>query len=165
MIIVETWIKESSKEERQSHLDLTEPCIERGGCSTNHKGVLAQYLNTTIPHGREHKIHLCHACHNGECSNPKHLYWGTPSENELDSISNGKQSWSKGKKIGPQSAETCLKKSMALKGRPSNRNKIVWDDVWLIEQKINKVTNCSLAKILGVSEGAIRKRLKKLEFF
>ena len=77
MIDVQEFIKES-REIRRSHLVLTEPCCERGGNSTNHKGVLAQYLDTTIPKGR---ILLCHACHNGACSNPKHLYWGTDKDN------------------------------------------------------------------------------------
>lgn len=67
-----------SRDDRRAHLNLDEPCCERGGNSTNHKGVLAQYLNTTIPSGR---ILLCHACHNGKCSNPKHLYWGTDYDN------------------------------------------------------------------------------------
>jgi hypothetical protein len=67
-----------SREERRQHLDLTESCCERGGKSTSHKGVLAQYLNTTIPSGR---ILLCHACNNSNCSNPKHLYWGTDYDN------------------------------------------------------------------------------------
>lgn len=67
-----------SREERRGHLQLNEPCCERGGNSTNHKGVLAQYLDTTIPSGR---ILLCHACNNSACSNPKHLYWGTDYDN------------------------------------------------------------------------------------
>lgn len=67
-----------SRDERRAHLRLEEPCCERGGNSTNHKGVLAEYLNTTIPSGR---ILLCHACNNAKCSNPKHLYWGTDREN------------------------------------------------------------------------------------
>ena len=79
MIIVEESVRVKTKLERQEHLDLSETCIERGGNSTNHKGVLAQYLNTNIPYGIY--FPLCHACHNGKCSNPKHLYWGTPKEN------------------------------------------------------------------------------------
>ena len=67
-----------SREDRRSHLTLNEPCCERGGNSTNHKGVLAQYLDTTIPSGR---ILLCHACNNNKCSNPTHLYWGTDTDN------------------------------------------------------------------------------------
>lgn len=69
---IKEFIKES-REVRRAHLQLEEPCCERGGNSTNHKGVLAQYLDTTIPSGR---ILLCHACNNEKCSNPKHLYWG-----------------------------------------------------------------------------------------
>ena len=80
MIIVEDWIKNSDRDERTKHLDLTQPCVERGGNSTVHRGVLAQYLNTTIPSGR---ILLCHACNNGKCSNPNHLYWGTDYENTV----------------------------------------------------------------------------------
>jgi len=74
------------RNERRLHIELSEPCLERGGNSTNHKGVLAQFLNTEIPSGR---ILLCHACHNGKCSNPKHLYWGTDRDNMLDAKENG----------------------------------------------------------------------------
>ena len=86
MIIVESWISES-RETRTKHLDLSEPCVERGGNSTVHRGVLAQYLNTNFPS----KIDLCHACHNEKCSNPKHLYRGTRKENVDDMKANG--SW------------------------------------------------------------------------
>ena len=81
---VEEWISES-REVRTSHLALSEPCIERGGNSTVHRGVLAQYLDTNLPS----KVDLCHACHNGKCSNPKHLYWGTRKENVQDARDNG----------------------------------------------------------------------------
>ena len=66
---------------RQEHLDLSEPCLKRGGNSTIHRGVLAQFLDTPI-YGRP--ADLCHACYDGECSNPKHLYWGTRKENIQD---------------------------------------------------------------------------------
>ena len=75
------------KEERQAHLKLDEPCIERGGQSMYLKGLLAHMRDTTIPSGK--KIHVCHACHNAGCSNPDHLYWGTPSENRYDAIDSG----------------------------------------------------------------------------
>ena len=83
-----------SKAERQAHLAIDEQCCERGGSSTNHKGVLAEYLGTTIPKGR---ILLCHACHNGKCSNPRHLYWGTDKDNLDDTKENGtwKSLWDK----------------------------------------------------------------------
>lgn len=76
-----------TKTERQKHLNLNMPCLIRGGNSTSHKGILAQYLNTNIPSGR---ILLCHACHNAKCSSPLHLYWGTDKENVSDAIVDGK---------------------------------------------------------------------------
>ena len=90
MILVEDWIQES-RENRTSHLQLDEPCTERGGNSTVHRGVLAQYLNTNLPS----KVDLCHACHNDKCSNPKHLYWGTRKENVADakSVNKWKSPW------------------------------------------------------------------------
>jgi len=71
-----------SREERRSHLSLEENCIERGGYSKEFRGLLADFLDTTIPRGS--KIYLCHACNNEKCSNPNHLYWGTPTDNHLD---------------------------------------------------------------------------------
>jgi hypothetical protein len=99
---------------RQKHLNLNDSCIERGGNSTNHRGVLAQYLDTPI-YGRPSD--LCHACNNPNCSNPKHLYWGTRKENVKDSIEFG--SWSSPydkmvKKYGEDKAkEASLKSAQA----------------------------------------------------
>lgn len=71
-----------SKDERTSHLDLSSSCIEIGTKSRECRALLAHHLNTVVPTGL--RIHLCHACHNGKCSNVKHLYWGTASENLKD---------------------------------------------------------------------------------
>lgn len=86
MQLIETYIT-LPKPDRQSHIDLIDPCIERGGpqnggLSSYCKGLMAHLLNTSIPSG--HKIHICHACNNAKCSNPKHLYRGTAQENRLD---------------------------------------------------------------------------------
>jgi hypothetical protein len=93
-----------SKQERQVHLALTEPCILIGGFSKEYRALLAHYLGTTLPSGKS--IHLAHACHNDGCSNPKHLYWATMSENMKDAYANGrinpmkgKPAWNSGKKI------------------------------------------------------------------
>jgi hypothetical protein len=86
MKLIEEYITQS-KQERQQHIDLNDPCVERGGpakggLSSYCKGLMAHLLDTTIPSG--HKIHVCHACNNERCSNPKHLYWGTAKENRID---------------------------------------------------------------------------------
>ena len=73
MKLTEEYIK-LPQDQRQRHLDLDSPCLERGGNSTVHKGVLAQYLDTDIC---KKGVDLCHACHNDKCSNPQHLYYGT----------------------------------------------------------------------------------------
>jgi hypothetical protein len=79
-IEIEEYMK-LSREERRRHLDLNESCIEIGGKASMFRGLLAHHLGTTIGGLREH---LCHACNNGKCSNPKHLYWGTPADNSQD---------------------------------------------------------------------------------
>lgn len=84
MIIIEEWIQRPLSE-RIAHIKEHEECIERGGNSTSHRGILAQYLNTNIPA----KVDLCHFCGNGKCSNPSHLYWGTRAENINDSKRHG----------------------------------------------------------------------------
>ena len=89
MKLVEDYIL-LSRETRRSHLRLEDPCIIRGGDSFQMRGLLAHILNTTIPTNlTKKKILVCHACHNGNCGNPYHLYWGTYYENRMDSISNG----------------------------------------------------------------------------
>ena len=80
-------------EERTAHLDLNSECIEIGGNSTSFKGLLSHMLGVTIPTGS--RILLCHKCHNKNCSNPNHLYYGTPKENIIDQKENGtfKTAW------------------------------------------------------------------------
>jgi hypothetical protein len=80
-----------SRVQRQAHLQLNEPCIERGGipkyASVHSRGLLAYIFDTTIPLGM--RIVACHACNNPECSNLHHLYWGTARENSLDARAAG----------------------------------------------------------------------------
>lgn len=101
--------------DRQAHLKLDEACVERGGSSTDFRGLLAYVLGTTIPKGM--KVHCCHACHNGKCSNPKHMYWGTPSENRIDAEPflakkrTGKSSWAN---VHPDKAREHYRKMSAL---------------------------------------------------
>ena len=104
-----------SKAERQQHLKLDEPCVERGAGSYYFKGLLAHVIDTTVPKGN--KIHLCHACHNSKCGNPNHLYWGTAQENRLDQVENG------GKTIWERTVEKYgLDKARAMNSHKGNSN-------------------------------------------
>jgi len=100
------------KEDRQTHLKLDEDCVERGAGSYYFKGLLAYVLDTTVPTG--HKIHLCHACHNGACGNPNHMYWGTAQENRRDQVDRGtdKSVWQRTvEKYGLEGAKDLNRKS------------------------------------------------------
>ena len=85
MINIDEYIK-LPKEERQKHICLDEECHLRNTYSLELRGLLAFYLDTNVPRG--HKIVLAHACHNPDCSNPKHLYWASSRENSEDKMSN-----------------------------------------------------------------------------
>ena len=107
-----------NKLERQKHLDLKIECIEIGGADSRHyRGLLAHYLNTTIPSG--HKINLCHACNNHKCSNVKHLYWGTGLENSSDAIACGAINGEKIKQslIKKYGSEEAWKKQLSKNGK------------------------------------------------
>lgn len=88
---IETYIQRS-REERRSHLDLSQQCIEIGGDSRIFRGLLAHFLKTTISENKRHEKKLafvCHDCNNPKCSNVYHLYWGTSYDNYLDQVNRG----------------------------------------------------------------------------
>jgi len=72
---------------RMAHVDLSSPCFVIGTGSRECRGLLAYFLATTVPRRRE--ALLCHACAEAACSNPRHLYWGTASENLKDAYAAG----------------------------------------------------------------------------
>src|SRR5882724_1449359 len=73
---------------RMAHVNLADPCMQIGTASSREcRGLLAYFLGTTVPTKRE--ALLCHACGHGTCSNPRHLYWGMPSENLRDASAAG----------------------------------------------------------------------------
>jgi len=113
------------KEERQKHLDLSTPCVERGGNSTNHRGVLAQYLDTVIPMARS--AILAHACNNPKCSNPEHLYWATDRENIVEDgakFGTHKSPWErKVEKYGLEEARRMNAKGNKSAGGKANKGK------------------------------------------
>jgi len=71
-------------EDRKAHINLKEPCLEIGTNSSGSRALLAVFLNTTCETLGMKTGYLCHACGNSKCSNPRHHYWGTCSENNKD---------------------------------------------------------------------------------
>jgi hypothetical protein len=106
-----------SRDERRAHLLLDEACIEIGGLSQFYRGLLAHYLRTTIG---DASVYVCHACNNPKCSNPKHLYWGTPTDNIIDQKESG--TWKSGyqkivDKHGVEKAHEMLKQRASRGGK------------------------------------------------
>jgi hypothetical protein len=121
MIIIENYMT-LSRENRKEHINLSESCLERGGYYNNYRGVLAQYLDTEFPSG--FKIVLCHACNNDKCSNPKHMYWGTRTENIDDYHKSGGMTFGQRVASKPHLRKTLRENGKRVgesrKGKPSN---------------------------------------------
>jgi len=124
------YFENNTREQRMSHLNLLDDCIEIGGNSVKYQGLLAYFLNTTIPERGGKKIMVCHACNNPKCSNPKHLYWGSTSDNVLDSqkIGTWKSAYKRTvEKYGEIEAKEIYKKNGFKKGNScsvgNNKNK------------------------------------------
>ncbi len=106
-----------SRETRRSHLRLEESCIEIGGLSQFYRGLLAHHLGTTIG---DRSVYVCHACNNPKCSNPKHLYWGSPTDNVIDQKESG--TWKSGyrkmvDKYGEEKVRQMLRERSRLGGK------------------------------------------------
>jgi hypothetical protein len=93
LIDAEDLIETKSRSYRMKHVNLKTPCIldhkyidktSGRAYSPVYRKALAELTNTTIPIG--HEYHACHACNDGRCINPKHIYWGTPEENSDDLV-------------------------------------------------------------------------------
>jgi hypothetical protein len=106
---ISEYIKKS-RDERREHLVLSEDCIIIGGYdSREYRGLLAHHLKTTIP--TKLKVVLCHGCNRQGCSNPRHLYWGTYSDNLRDAQECGKQRIGKPRRPVQTSIDSISKKS------------------------------------------------------
>ena len=168
---IETYI-ERSQEDRQRHLDLSSDCIEIGGYdSREYRGLLAHHLGTTIPTGK--KVVLCHSCHNGKCSNPKRLYWGTYKENMQDTKDNGtfKSIYDKTlAKYGEDGLREIQSKAGRAGGKANaGKMKISLEQLEDYRKKLDTIDQTKrgwvgkAATLLGISHTHIRRIVKRLE--
>lgn len=158
-----------SREERRSHLSLDEMCIEIGGDSRIFRGLLAHHLQTTIP---DRTVYVCHACYNSKCSNPRHLYWGTPKDNIQDTRESGR--WHSIHQItidkyGPQKAAE-IRMNAARKGGKAGGGKVkvlTGDDLLTWKIVLDKIDMTKygfiskIAKEMGCSHTQVRRVLDK----
>ena len=157
-----------SRQERRSHLRLEESCIEIGGASQFFRGLLAHYLGTTIG---DKSSYVCHACNNPGCSNPRHLYWGTPSDNVIDQKEAG--TWKSGyqKMVDKYGKDTALKiaRANASKGGKAGggHNALTDSEIESWREAINAVDTLSrgfiniLSKKMNCSHTHTRRILNK----
>lgn len=92
------------------------------------------YEHTYGPIGSP-KIYVCHRCDNRRCCNPKHLFLGTPAENQADMKVKDRCAF------GPRNAMTIMTTKMARRAK-----RLLRDGVPVIR----------VARRVGVSRGAIR---------
>lgn len=86
---------QKSREERTAHVNLSTSCVLDETVARTTQGRRGRKallkllgLENDVPDWKTGRVQCCHVCkhdsQNGWCSNPLHLYVGTPSENQLD---------------------------------------------------------------------------------
>lgn len=87
--------KDKTRDERTSHIDLSEACHMMNACTSKTQSVARTNLRALLGVGADdHKgMFVLHLCQNdtfkngtnaGACFNPRHVYFGTPRENNMD---------------------------------------------------------------------------------
>lgn len=109
-----------SREERTAHIDLTTPCdFTRSGKNKVHL-VRDLGLEDDVENWITARIHRCHLCEcgrrNGNCANPRHMYFGTAQENTFDLTKEFRQARSS-------------RAGSASKGRPDGKHKHVFEQL------------------------------------
>lgn len=72
---------------------LGKPSSEKGYCKSSFNGEIdwVHRLAFKLFHGRDPVGLVCHSCDNPSCFNPAHLFEGTYTDNQLDSIAKGRR--------------------------------------------------------------------------
>lgn len=158
------------RNQRRMHLDLNDECFEVGGTHSYHFwGLLAYYLGTTIPTKMGSKVILCHACNNPKCSNVKHLYWGSASDNVVDMQEAGtyfSPMASARKKYGEKKARKMFEKFIySRRGSQNPAPKEHWEKFRHAFDSVDKTKRgwiSLVAKKLNVSHTHVRRIAKHL---
>lgn len=128
------WIWEGSK-----HIQFGYGVLKFGG--RKGKLLLAHRISYEIHTGEiPHGYCVLHKCDNPPCVNPNHLFIGTRTDNALDKVSKGRQSFTPG-----------------VKGSKSPNAKLTDGDVLFIRSTYSprKVSADTLAKKFGISKRAV----------
>lgn len=108
-----------------------------GKVTINKKRVYVHRFVCEQINGAKEGALACHSCGNGQrgCINPKHLYWGDASSNELDKVAHGTSN----------------------RGERHGMNKLTKEEVLVIKHLVQTSTmNCrEIASLFNVSSGAI----------
>lgn len=106
--------------------------IDHNGVGTRAHRVMCQIVHGENP---EHKPMALHHCGRGGkgCVNPKHLYWGTSSDNAADALRHG----------------------TFVVGEAHHHHKLTSRDVAEIRRLSEKMLQADLAEIYGVTQSAI----------
>ena len=112
---------------------------------------LSYYLHNNcedIPEGK----HICHRCDNKQCSNPEHLYCGSPVENAKDVWDRGikvRKHIKKEKQETPEHLKIHCFSSEMMTGENNVKAKLTWDKVREIRRRYREEMKYGLLKELA----------------
>lgn len=96
--------------------------------------------------------HICHRCDNKECSNPEHLYIGSPTENAKDVWNRGikvRKHIKKEKQETPEHLKIHCFSSEMMAGENNIKAKLTWDKVREIRRRAIEEKKYGLLKQLA----------------
>ena len=140
------------------------PCLRRAACTLNKKHSFAYRMSWIahrgpIPDG----LFVCHRCDNPMCVNPEHLFLGTNSDNQRDSIAKGRN----GARTHPEKFRAnAIRLNMSRRGKPGPRckSRIPHADCHKLREELaSGVTARAIGERYGISHQAVKQFLKREE--
>lgn len=121
--------------------------LTRGGKSIGAHVLSYSLYVGPVPSG----MFVCHSCDQRWCVNPSHLFLGTPQDNMSDKTRKGRQA--KGEAL-----RCAMVASPNLpRGESNGQAKLTAADVEMIRSTDKSVSNCELARRLGVHHSTVRR--------